>query len=151
VDRRLGLAYLSLAAPGALALFVIPTAWAEEVFAVLAVGFPVALIAVGAARNGSLGPLRLPLLALTLILEGALLAMLTLRGSEAAGAWFGGLPPSAAVMLYVMFAAPLPLVGLAYALTFSGFTLREEDLEALDRMSLPGGRDSFRCRSSIDR
>ena len=141
MDQRIALVFLSLAAPACLVLPFLPVSWAGEAFAVLAVASPLALIALGAARDGRLGPLRLPLLALGGVLEGSLVAMLALRGAVDAAPWFGGLPLSAAVMIYGIFVLPLPLVGLAYALTFDRFTLRDRDLAALSRFSGAAGRD----------
>lgn len=125
------LLFLTLAAPLVVLLFWLPLPAAGELFALLAVAFPVAIIVVGASRNGRLGPLVWPLVLLTVVLEAAVATMLWWRGQVAEGPWVAGLPISAAVMIYGLFLAPLLLVGLAYALTFSSFTLREEDLEAL--------------------
>jgi hypothetical protein len=97
-------------------------------FALLAVAFPVGLIAVGAARNGRLGPLAWPLGLLLLVLEAAMVGMIVLRGRLLELPWVGGLPLAAAIQLYGMWLLPLALVGLAYALTFDSFTLTEEDL-----------------------
>jgi len=131
VHKASALLFLTVAAPLTALLFWLPVAASGEIFAVLAVSFPVALVVVGACRDGRLGPLAWPLVALTLILEGSVATMLWWRGRVADGPWVAGLPISAAVMIYGLFLAPLLLVGLAYALTFSRFTLREEDLEAL--------------------
>ena len=131
--HRLALAFLAAASPAVLAAFWLGGPVGEVAFALLGTGFPIALIVLGAARRGRLGPLRLPLLLLTLILEGAVVAMLLARGRLAELPWVGGLPLAAAVQLYGMWLAPLALVALAYALTFESFTLREEDLERLRR------------------
>ena len=105
----------------------------EVVFATLAVAFPVALAAVGASRRGRLGPLAVPLVALLVILEASVLAMLALRGRLEELPWLWGLPLPAAIELYGMWLLPLALVALAYALTFDSFTLRADDLERLRR------------------
>jgi len=131
VSKTIALLFLTVASPLAVALFWLPVPAAGEGFALLAVAYPIALIAVGASREGRLGPLVWPLAALTVILEGSVAAMLWWRGQVADGPWVGGLPISAAILIYGLFLAPLLLVGLSYALTFSGFTLREDDLEAL--------------------
>lgn len=114
-------------------------------FALLAVAFPVGLIAVGAARDGRLGPLAWPLGLLLLMLEGAMLGMVVLRGRVLELPWVGGLPLAAAIQLYGMWLAPLALVALAYALTFDRFTLTDEDLrrfrEATGRPSSDDGAD----------
>lgn len=105
----------------------------EVVFAVLAAGFPVALAIIGASRRGRLGPLGVPLLLLLFILEGCVVGMLALGGRLDELPWVGGLPLAAAVQLYGMWLLPLPLVALAYALTFDSFTLTEDDLKRLRR------------------
>ncbi len=97
-------------------------------FAVLAVAFPIALIAVGAARGGRLGPLAWPLGLLLLVLEVSMLGMIALRGRLPELPWVGGLPLAAAIQLYGMWLAPLALVALVYALTFDRFTLTDEAL-----------------------
>lgn len=131
--RRLALAFLALASPAVLGACWWAGPWGEIVFALLVVAFPVALIVLGAAQRGRLGPLRLPLVALGLILEGSLIALLLLRGRIEALPWVGGLPLVAAIQVYCMALLPLGLVALAYALTFESFTLRPEDLDRLRR------------------
>lgn len=138
---RAALLFLAVASPAVLATFWVAGPVGEIVFALLATAFPVALIALGAARRGRLGPLRLPLLVLTLILEGSVVAMLAVRGRVLELPWVAGLPLAAAIQLYGMWLAPLALVALAYALTFDGFTLRREDLERLRRSIGSSGGD----------
>lgn len=97
-------------------------------FALLAVAFPIGLIAVGAAKGGRLGPLAWPLGLLLLVLEASMVGMIVLRGRLPELPWVGGLPLAAAIQLYGMWLLPLALVALAYALTFDSFTLTDEDL-----------------------
>jgi len=93
--------------------------------------FPVALIALGAARGGRLGPLRLPLLLLGAVLGGVLAALLLLpQGGPDAGP----LPLGTALMLFVLVPVPFILVSWVYAATFDRWFLREEDLERIRRM-----------------
>ena len=73
-------------------------------------------------------------LGLLVILEGSGLLMLIFRHRVLDGPWFGGLPLSAAVQLYLLFLGPLLLVALAYALTFERFGIRERDLERLNEV-----------------
>lgn len=131
--RRLALAFLALGSPAVLGACWWAGPRGEVVFALLVVAFPLALIALGATRRGRLGPLRLPLVALGLILEGSLVALLLLRGRVEELPWVGGLPLVAAIQVYCMALLPLGLVVLAYALTFESFTLRSEDLDRLRR------------------
>ncbi len=105
---------------------------AELCFVLLVMAFPAALIALAVTRNGKLGPLWVPLVALTLILEGCGVAMLLLRGHVLEGPWFGGFPVGTAVQIYGLWLGPLLLVALAYGWTFSRWELREEDLRRFD-------------------
>lgn len=129
--RKISLLFLAVASPLMVALFLMPWEWAEVLFALLVMGYPVALIAIAVGRRGTLGPLRYPLLALLVFLELCVIGMLAFRGQVLDGPWFGGLPAAAAIQLYGVFLTPLLLVALAYALTFDRFEIREEDLERL--------------------
>ncbi|HEX7186141.1 MAG TPA: hypothetical protein VF756_30220 [Thermoanaerobaculia bacterium] len=90
--------------------------------------FPVALIALGAARGGRIGGLRWPLVLLWIVLAGSWIVLLALpHGGPDAGA----LPLGTALMLFVMVPAPFAIVCWAYA---SRFDLSEEDLERIRRL-----------------
>lgn len=127
------LAFLAAASPLILVSFVFGGPLLEVVYAVLAVLFPVALIALGAQRGGRLGPLAGPLASLAAILVACVVAMLLLRGRVADGPWLGGLPLATAVQVYGVFLLPLGLVSFAYAWTFDRFGLRQSDLDELRR------------------
>ncbi len=131
--QRVALAFLAFSSPVMLLAFVAGTPAGDALFALLAAAFPVALIALGAQRRGSLGPLRWPLAALVLILEATFVAMLILRGSILTAPWLGGLPLATAVQFYGLFLMPLALVSFAYAWTFERSGLRQEDLDELRR------------------
>ena len=131
--RRISLLFLALASPLILVLFFMPWPWAEALFALLVMGYPVALILVAVEREGRLGPLGLPLVGLLLFFEACAIGMLVLRGQVVDGPWFGGLPLGAAIQLYGLWLVPLLLVALAYALTFDRFELRQEDLDRLQQ------------------
>ena len=131
--KRVALTFLAVSSPLILLTFVVGTAAGEVLFALLAVAFPVALIALGAQQRGRLGPLGWPLLALVLILEGCVIAMLVLRGHVVDAPWLLGLPLAAAVQVYGVFLLPLPLVALAYAWAFERLGLRQTDLDELRR------------------
>ena len=132
VARRIALLFLAIASPLLLALFLMPWPWAESLFAVLVMAYPVALIVVAVARKGRLGPVVWSLVGLLLFLEACAIGMLVLRGRVLDGPWFGGLPLAAAIQLYGLWLVPLLLVALAYGLTFDRFELRQEDLDRLD-------------------
>lgn len=131
--RRAALAFLALASPALLLAFWWGHGVGEVVFALLAAAFPVALVVLGAATRHGLGRLAIPLLVLTVILEGSLLAIWLLRGRIDELPWVGGLPLAAAIQLYGIWFVPLLLVALAYALTFDSTTLSDEALERLRR------------------
>lgn len=131
--RRIALLFLALASPLVLVLFLMSWPVAEVLFALLVMAYPVALIVVAVTREGRLGVVRFPLIGLLLFLEACAVGMLLLRGRVLDGAWFGGLPLSAAVQLYGLWLVPLLLVALAYGLTFDRFELRQEDLDRLDQ------------------
>lgn len=131
--RRAALFFLACSSPALLLAFATGTPAGDVAFALLGTAFPVALIALGAQRRGSLGPLLWPLVALLLILEAAFVVMLALRGGVLTSPWVGGLPLATAVQFYGLFLLPLVLVSLAYAWTFERFGLRQEDLDELRR------------------
>lgn len=131
--KRAALLFLAVASPLFLLAFLLGTASGEVLFAVLAMAFPVALIALGGQRRGHLGRLFWPLAALLLILEACVVLMLAQRGQILDATWLGGLPLAAAVQVYGLFLAPLLLVSFAYAWTFDDHGLRQEDLDELRR------------------
>jgi hypothetical protein len=132
VSRRLSLVFLSLASPAAVVLSFFPCPACEWAYALLVTAFPFALIAFSVGGGGGrLGAFGLALIALLLLFEGSVIGMLLLRGRVFDAPWFGGLPAGAALQLYGLFVVPLVPVALLYALSFSVFGLRGEDLEQL--------------------
>ena len=140
--RRSALLFLGLASPAMVVCSWFSGFVAEVSFVVLVMAFPAALIALAVARNGELGPLRLPLVALTLILEVCGVAILLLRGRVLIDPWFGGFPVAAAIQIYGLWLGPLLLVAIAYGLTFDRWELREEDLRRFNARRDRNGRDS---------
>jgi hypothetical protein len=140
--HKLSLLFLAVASPVMLALFLLPWPWAEVVFSVLVMGYPVALIVVAVGHRGGVGPLGIPLLILLVFLEACAVGMLLLRGHVTDAPWFGGLPLAAAIQLYGVFLTPLLLVALTYALTFDRFEMKQEDLDRLEKIKRePGGEE----------
>jgi hypothetical protein len=90
--------------------------------------FPVALIALGAAREGRLGPLRIPLLLVGIVLFGVLAALLLLPSG---GPDAGPLPLGTVLLLFVLAPVPFVLLTWAWSATFDSWFLREEDLKRL--------------------
>ena len=97
--------------------------------------FPVALILVGATRHRGIGPIGVPLLVVTLLLEGGLIVMWLLRGRVMDAPWIGGLPLAAVVQILALWVLPFIVVVVAFARTFDTFTLTDEDLHRLDEIS----------------
>jgi len=132
--KRAALIFLGLAPPLILLSLLWPHPLLEVVFALLAVSFPVALMALGAARRGGLGALRPVLIALAVLLNGSVLALLGLRHGVVDGPWLGGMPLAAAVQVWGLWLGPLILVALAYALTFERLGIDQRDLDRLRRL-----------------
>lgn len=136
--HRAALLLLALAAPATLIASCVDAAVSPWLVALGSAAFPAALIALGASRNGRLGPLRAPLLLLGLVIGGVLLALLALPDG---GPDAGSLPLGTALLLFVLVPVPLVLVGWAHAATFERWFLRDEDLERIRRLRRPQGTD----------
>jgi hypothetical protein len=133
----LALALASLAIAAAYASAFLPggaPAWAPWP---MALGIPAALVAVmilGAARDGKIGKLAFPFAFSGLVLAAGFAAALALPASEAPGvALYGGLPLRAAVIIYGIGLFPIVVLPIAYALTFHEQTLTAADLERVRR------------------
>lgn len=130
--RSSALVLLALAALAALAAFGFgPLRAAPWLAAFAGASFPVALIALGALRQGRLGALALPLGLLWLLLAAGLAAILVLPQG---GPDVLGLPLATAIMIFVLVPVPLLGLGLLYAAGFDRHGLREEDLERMRRL-----------------
>jgi phosphoglycerol transferase MdoB-like AlkP superfamily enzyme len=133
---RTALLLLSLCAPAALVAFCVDAPVLRWVAALAVTTFPVALIALGAARGGRLQGLRWPLVILWIVLAGSFLALLALPHG---GPDVLGIPLALALMLFVLVPVPFVLVCWAYA---ARFEMRDEDLERLRRLGrLRDGKD----------
>lgn len=129
--HRVALDALTLTSLALVVGFVVPLPHGDLLFALAVIICPMALIALGAARRGRLGPLAWILLALGVVLGVTILALLGLRGRVVDGPWLFGLPAGLALQLLGLFIVPLLITGFGYAWTFerSGFGTR--DLEVL--------------------
>ncbi len=92
------------------------------------VGFPLALMALGAARGGRLGPLRLPIGLTGIVLLGVFAALLLLPDG---GPDAGPLPLGTMLLLFVLVPVPFLVLSWAYAATFDRWFLRDEDLDRI--------------------
>jgi hypothetical protein len=127
--HRPSLLLLCLCAPAALLAFCVDVPALRWVAALAVTTFPVALIALGAARGGRLNGLRWPLLILWIVLAGSFAALLALPGGGPDAVF--GLPLGTALMLFVLVPVPFVLVCWTYA---TRFDLRDEDMEKLRRL-----------------
>jgi hypothetical protein len=129
--RSSALVLLALAALAALAAFGFGPPLAPWLAAFAGASFPVALIALGALRQGRLGALALPLALLWILLAAGLAAILVLPHG---GPDVLGLPLATAIMIFVLVPVPLLGLGALYAMGFDRHGLREEDLERMRRL-----------------
>lgn len=132
-------AYASAFLPGG------PPGWAPWLMVAGVAGSLVTVMALGAWRGGSVGPLAPVFGFVFAVLVGGFGAALELPGAGADGLWLG-LPPGAAVVLYGVGLLPLFVVPVAYALSFDRFTLDDEDWERVrsvrtEDTSSPSARD----------
>lgn len=130
--HRAVLFLLSLCAPAALLAFCVDVPALRWVGALAVTTFPVALIALGAARGGRLHGVRGPLIVLWIVLAGSFALLLGLRHG---GPDVLGLPLGLVVMLFVLVPIPFALVCWAYAARFNRFVLREDDLERIRKLA----------------
>jgi hypothetical protein len=131
----MGIVAATLAISGAYASAFLPggaPGWAPWVFGAGLSAMMVALMALGAAREGGLGRLRMPMFVVLLILAGGFGAALALPPTPPLEPplWLG-LPPRAAVIIYGIGILPFLIVPLAYAWTFHDRVLRPGDLERI--------------------
>ena len=104
--------------------------WAPWLFVAGIDVLVVALMTLGVARDGrGVGRLAIPFALTGIILGCGFGALLLLPPADPADPtlWLG-LPPRAAVVLYVIGFLPVLVLPLAYALTFDELTLSEADL-----------------------
>ncbi|HEX2201648.1 MAG TPA: hypothetical protein VHG91_00045 [Longimicrobium sp.] len=95
----------------------------------------VAAMALGAARAGRIGRLKLPFAFVFVVLAGGFAAALALPPEAPGAALFLGLPLRAAIVLIGVGMLPLFVLPVAYALTFDEMTLSEADLERVRRQA----------------
>jgi hypothetical protein len=114
----------------------------------MALGIPTALVAVmvlGAAREGRVGRLALPFAFSFLVLAAGFGLALALPAAERAGMPLVlGLPLRASVIIYGIGLFPIVVLPIAYALTFGAQTLNAADIE---RVRL-AGEEWRRARAS---
>ncbi|HSU12745.1 hypothetical protein [Longimicrobium sp.] len=151
MTKRLALGTLVLAALAILAAYAsafLPGGAPKWAPWPMALGMPAALVAImvlGAARNGRVGKLALPFAFSGLVLATGFALALALPADErAASPLYGGLPLRAAIVIYGIGILPIVVLPIAYALTFSEQTLNADDLERVRR----AGEEWARAKAS---
>jgi hypothetical protein len=109
-------------------------AWGGAVFAVATAVVLVALMVTGASRRGSIGRLWIPFGIAFLVLAGGFLLALMLPAERAGSRLILGLPPRAAIIMYLIGLFPAFVIPVAYAVTFDRLTLSEADLARVRAM-----------------
>lgn len=120
----LGVAYASAFLPGD------PPTWAAWLMAIGTTLSLIAMMAVGAARQGRIGRrLAVALAAVLAVVGGGFGVLLALPPAGGEAPLWLGLPPRAAVLLYGIGLVPFFIVPVVYAWTFDELTLSEADME----------------------
>ncbi len=111
---------------------------------IMAVVMPVTMFAImvlGAVRAGrGIGPLAVPFALVLLLVCGGFAVALWLPPDTVDTPLWLGLPPRAAVILYVVGLLPLFILPVVYALTFDALTLSDDDIARIRAARLPGSR-----------
>ena len=130
--KKLALGFLTVASFAILIIFFIDVRALSWLFAVLVMGFPIALVTMAVSRDGRLGRLRVPLVVLFAMLQCGVIGVLAFDGSGING--FYGLPLSLHFLLFLIWLGPLGVTTLMYAATFSELGIDDELLARLEQM-----------------
>ena len=130
--KKLALGFLTIASFAILIIFFIDAGALSWLFAVLVMGFPIALVTMAVNRDGRLGRLRVPLVVLFAMLQCGVIGVLAFDGSGITG--FFGLPLSLHFLLLLIWLGPLGVTTLMYAATFSDLGIDDELLARLEQM-----------------
>ena len=142
MTRKTALVALTVASTLVLIACLVGGRPAELAFAVLAAAVPALLMVVGAAdRQGTLGRIALPIVALLLVLEAGLLGLIVLADGLVSGPWLAGVPAALVVQVLGLCLVPLLVIAFGYALTFDRFGVGDDDLERLRRLSRERGEE----------
>ena len=109
-----------------------PPRWVASAFAVATAASMIAVLMLGAARRGGKTALLLGVFAFCfLCVAGGFLLALQTAPVSANATLFLGLPPGAAIILFVVGLPPMIVLPLVYALTFENVTLNTAELDEL--------------------
>ncbi len=131
--KRFSLGFLTVASLAILVIFFVELRALSWLFAVLVMGFPIALVTMAVSRDGRLGRLRVPLVVLFVMLQCGVIGVLAFDGSSVTG--FFGLPLSLHFLLLSIWLGPLVVTTLTYAVTFSELGIDDELLGRLKLQS----------------
>jgi len=140
---RLALGFLTASSLAILLVLLLGLQALSWLFAVVVMGFPIALVAVAVSPGGRLGRVRIPLLVLLVMLQVGVIGVLAFSGVETAGPL--GLPVSLHFLLVFVWLGPLVITTVSYAATFEDFGIDDALLERLEKMRV-GGDDEDRDR-----
>ena len=130
--KKLALGFLTVASFSILVILFLELRALSWLFAVLVMGFPIALVALAVSRDGGLGRLRVPLAALFAMLQSGVIGVLAFDGSGITG--FYGLPLSLHFLLLLIWLGPLLVTTLMYAAMFSELGIDDELLGRLEQI-----------------
>ena len=123
--RQIALVALTTAAAVTLFCSVVDTPWTPQVFAAAVVVFPIALMLLGASQAGRMTSRVLWTLGSTFVVLASSMAGLFWTQGSQAKLW--GLPAGAVLLVVGLFAVPLALSTLGFAMTFDGKGSKERD------------------------
>jgi hypothetical protein len=129
--KRCALAFLTVSSLAILLIFFVDVPALGWLFAVLVMGFPIALVTLAVEREGQLGRLRLPLIMLAAMLQCGVIGVLAFSGSGRTGLY--GLPLSLHFLLLLIWLGPLCVTTTLYAVTFSALGIDEALLNRLEQ------------------
>ena len=130
--KRLALGFLTVAPLAILVIFFLTPAALSWLFAVVVMGFPIALVTLAVSRDGNVGRrLGLPLLALFAMLQVGVIGVLAFSASSVNG--FFGFPLSLHFLLLLIWLGPLCVTTVTYAVTFPELGIDDELLERLNQ------------------
>ena len=130
--KRLALGFVGVASLTVLFFFLVAVPGSTWAFAVLVMGFPIALVTLAVSRDGAVGRLWIPLVALFASLQTGVLGVLVYTGSVGSGPL--DLPPSLVFLLAFVWLAPLVITTVSYAVLFGELGIDDELLARLDSL-----------------
>lgn len=135
--KRLALGFLTVSSLAVLVVLLLNLQMLSWLFAMIVMGFPIALVALAVSRAGRVGRVRVPLIILLVMLQVGVIGVLAFGGSETTG--FYGLPLSLHFLLLLVWLGPLVITTISYAATFEELGIDDGLLERLEQMRVGRG------------